>query len=156
MARFGLGSVRARVILVQLVIFAGLIAYFKLVLPRIEKSRATAEVAGREERIAAFVQSTVVEVGGSETDASVRNDEAAAPAKRLRITPSVDEVQQALGAPQQSMTDFRGGQHLTWMGTRHRLEVSFDKGRLYALTFTELATGHGMTVYRSSAQFHPF
>ena len=54
------------------------------------------------------------------------------------------------------MTDFRGGQHLTWIGTRHKLAASFNKGRLYALTFTDLTTGHGMQVFESSAQFRSF
>jgi hypothetical protein len=54
------------------------------------------------------------------------------------------------------MTDFRGGQHLTWIGPRHRLEASFDKGRLYALTLTDLQTGHGMQVFESSAEWRAF
>ncbi len=156
MTRSPFGSVRARVILVQVVIFAGLIAYFKILLPTIEKARAAAEVAKREEKITSFVQSVVVEAGVQEAEASAKDGEASARARRLRITPSVSEVQQALGAPDQTMTDFRGGQHLTWIGTRHKLEVSFDKGRLYALMLSDLATGHGMTVYESSVQYRQF
>jgi len=76
--------------------------------------------------------------------------------QRLRITPAVGDVQQALGVPDQSMTDFRGGQHLTWLGTRHQLEAAFDKEHLYAVTLTDRQTGHGMTVYESSAHYRPF
>ena len=156
MTRSPFGSVRARVVFVQVVIIAGLIAYFKILVPRIEKARAAAETAKREETIRSFVQSVVVEAGGQEAEAPAKDGEASARAQRLRFTPSVSEVEQALGAPDQTMTDFRGGHHLTWIGTRHKLDVSFDKGRLYALTLSDLATGHGMTVYGSSVQYRQF
>ena len=84
-----------------------------------------------------------------------REDRPARP-QQLRIFPPVDEVQQALGAPSASMTDFRGGQHLTWIGTRHSLEVSFDKGHLYALTLTDLESGHGATIYESPTFWRKF
>ena len=178
--RIGTLSVWTKAIIIQVVIFAGVIVYFKVALPRIEKARAEAAAAEREQRIEAFVQSVAVEAAGREDDAPAANEEKSpraqlfprllgqwqrAPAsngatrarpQRLRITPAVDEVQEALGAPEQNMTDFRGGQHLTWTGKSHKLDLSFNKGRLYALALTDLRTGKGMTVFESSAQWQQF
>lgn len=154
--RFGSVSVRTKVIVIQVVIVAGVILWFKLALPSIRKERAAAEAVQREERIESFVQSVVVETGRPEADVPPAAGGRPARPQRLRILPSVDEVQQALGAPGTSMTDFRGGQHLRWIGTRHSLGVSFDKGRLYALTLTDLESGHGTTIYESPAFWRQF
>lgn len=178
--RIGSLSARTKAIIIQVVVFAGLIAYFKVALPRIEKARAEEAAAKREQRIESFVQSVVVEAAVRENDAPATNEEQnprsqlfprllgqwqRAPAsngatrarpQRLRITPAVDEVRETLGAPEQNMTDFRGGQHLTWTGKSHRLDLSFNKGRLYALALTDLQTGKGMTVFESSAQWQQF
>ena len=150
------GSVRTRVILVQVAIVAGVIAWYKLFLPGIQEDRAAAEAARREQKIEALVQSMVIEAAGRENDTPETPGSTRQRPQRLRFTPPVDEVQQELGAPDTSMTDFRGGQHLTWVGTSHSLELSFDKGRLYALTLTELKTGHGMQVFESAAQWRAF
>ena len=154
--RIGSLTVRTKAIVIQVVIVAGVILWFKLGLPSIRKERTAAEAVQREERIESFVQSVVVEAGRPEAEASPAPGAQRALPQRLRIFPPVDEVQQTLGAPSASMTDFRGGQHLTWIGTRHSLEVSFDKGRLYALTLTDLKSGHGATIYESPALWRQF
>ncbi|MCJ7504344.1 MAG: hypothetical protein MUP80_14980 [Acidobacteriia bacterium] len=156
MARWSFGSLRTRTIIIQVAIFAGVILWLTLALPKIQKERAAAELARGEQKIESFVQSAVVAAGGEEIAVSTVEGARRVRPQRLRITPAVGDVQQALGAPDRSMTDFRGGQHLTWLGTRHQLEASFAKGRLYAVTLTDLQTGHGITVYESSAQFRPF
>ena len=156
MARWGFGSVRTRAIVIQVAVVAAVILWLKLVLPQIQKDRAAAQLARREQSIESFVQSTVVESGGEEIEVSTVEGVRRVRPRTLRITPPVGDVQQALGAPDQSMTDFCGGQHLIWLGTQRKLEASFDKGRLYAVTLTDLQTGHGMTVYESSAKYHPF
>lgn len=156
MARWGFGGVRTRTIVIQVAVVAAVILWLKLALPKIQKDRAAAELARRERNIQAFVQSTVVESGGEEIEVSTVEGTKRVRPKVLRITPAVGDVQQALGAPDESMTDFRGGQHLIWYGTKHKLEAAFDRGRLYAVTLTDLQTGHGMTVYESRSQYHPF
>jgi hypothetical protein len=156
MARWGFGSVRTRAIIVQVAVVAGVIIGLKFALPEIQKDRAAAQLARREQKIEAFVQSTVVEGGGEESEVSTAEGIRRVRPKVLRITPAAGDVQQALGAPDESMTDFRGGQHLIWYGNKHRLEAAFDCGRLYAVTLTDLQTGHGVTVYESRAQYHPF
>lgn len=150
------GSVRTRVILAQAAVVVGVMAWYKLFLPGIRKERAAAEAARREQKIEALVQSMVIEAAGRENDAPATPGSTRQRPQRLRFTPPVDEVQQALGAPDTNMTDFRGGQHLTWVGTRHSLELSFDKGWLYALTLTDRQSGHGMTVYQSAVQWRAF
>ena len=154
--RIGSLTVRTKAIIIQVVIVAGVILWFKLALPGIRKERAAAEAAQREERIEDFVQSVVVEAGRPEADVPPATGERPARPQRLRLLPPVEEVQQALGAPATSMTDFRGGQHLTWIGTRQSLEISFDQGRLYALTLTDLKSGHGVTIYESPALWRQF
>jgi hypothetical protein len=70
--------------------------------------------------------------------------------------PAVDEVVQALGLPGRRTVDFRGGLHMTWTGTAHSLEASFDRSRLYCLRRGDLRTGHGTFVFESSVAWHPF
>lgn len=149
MALFSLGSVRTKVILIQALVVGGLIVYFKLALPWIQKERAADQALQHEQQIESLMQTMVVDVPAPSGQNAPRP-------KRLRITASVEEIQQTLGAPDTSMTDFRGGQHLEWIGTRHKLTASFNKGRLYALALTDLRTGHGMTVYEWSAQWQQF
>jgi hypothetical protein len=156
MARWSFGSVRTRAIVIQVAVVAGVILWLKLALPKIQKERVAAQIARREQRIESFVQSTVVESGGEEIEVSTVEGVKRVRPQVLRITPAVADVEQALGAPDESMSDFRGGQHLVWYGTEHKLEAAFDTGRLYAVTLTDLQTGHGMTVYESRARYHPF
>ena len=131
------GNIPKRAIVIQLVIIAGLIAFFKLYLPRMEKDRAASRLNERESRIETLFKSMVEDSSGG--------------AQTLRSTPSMQDVEQALGAPDTSSTDFAGGLHLTWIGTRHSLEGSFDRGRLYALTLTNRQTGQSVTASPSSS-----
>ena len=156
MARWGFGSVRTRTVVIQVAIVGGVILWLTLGWPRIQQERAAAALARREQKIESFLQSTVVERAGEEIEVPTADGLRRVHPQRLRIMPAVGDVQQELGAPDQSMTDAQGGQHLIWIGTRHKLNASFNKGRLYAVTLTNLQTGHGITVYESAAQFHPF
>lgn len=145
---------RTKVILIQVAIIAGLVVYFKVALPRMEKARVAARIAEREQAIGTFLQSVTTEVGSEETAAG--GGTKARRARHLRVTREVDEVQRQLGVPDQSMTDFAGGQHLTWFGKERKLMASFNKGRLYALTVSDLAGEHGERVFESSAQWQRF
>ncbi len=142
----------AKIVLPQLAIVAGLIVYFKVALPRIEKSQAATRATAREQAIESLFQSVTVEVGATEAAAGT----ATARPRRLRHRPDVDEVKRTLGAPNQSMTDFAGAQHLSWFGTRSKLVASFQKGRLYALTISDFAEEHGEKVFESNAQWQKF
>jgi hypothetical protein len=147
-------SKRTKAILIQAVIVAGVVACFRVALPRIEKARMAARIAGREQAIHAFLQSVTAQVGIS--DAQEGGAGKAGSALRLRITPDVAEVQRRLGAPDQSMTDFAGAQHLTWFGKGQKLLASFNRGQLYALTISDLAGEHGERVFQTSAQYQKF
>jgi hypothetical protein len=147
-ARSDRGRIPIRVIVIQLVIIAGLIAFLKIYLPHREKANAAARLDERESRIEKFFKSMVVEDSRAGTSG--------ANAQSLRNTPSMQDVEQALGAPDTSSTDFAGGLHLTWIGARHSLEAGFDRGRLYFLTLTNRSTGHGVTVFESSASRRTF
>jgi hypothetical protein len=61
-----------------------------------------------------------------------------------------------LGVPDATTTDFRGGQHLLWLGTAHKLEASFDAGRLYSLALEDRATRRGVLVFQSPDLWHPY
>jgi hypothetical protein len=147
-------STRSKVILIQAAIIAGLVGYFKVALPRIEKARMAARITAREQAIHAYFQSVTTQVGTA--DAQDADAGKAGSALRLRITPDVTEVQRQLGAPDQSMTDFAGAQHLTWFGKDRKLLASFNKGQLYALTISDLAGEHSERVFHTSAQYQKF
>ena len=147
-------STRSKVILVQAAIVVGLVAYFKVALPRIEKGRMAARISAREQAIGTFFQSVTTQVGSA--DPQDAGESKAGGALRLRITPDVIEVQRQLGAPDQSMPDFAGAQHLTWNGNVRMLVASFNKGQLYALTISDLAGEHGERVFQTSAQYQKF
>ncbi len=158
MPSIDLNNTRNRAILVQVAILIGLIVFYKLALPRIQQARQASEAAQREEKIVSFIHSVAVKDGGS-TDqpaSGAEGDASDGRPEHLRVTPQVGEVEQELGAPQEYMNDFMGGEHLTWIGTRHKLVASFTKGQLYAVTLTNLKTGHGMQVFESSAQWRVF
>jgi len=146
----------ARAIIVQAVIVALLLGWFKFGLPRIQKARAAAEAAKREIRINDMFQSVMAEDPTREVDAPSAQGTTKAHPQRLRITPSADELERALGAPDAFYVDFRRGRHLIWRGTAHSLEASFDQGRLYCLRIEDTRTGHGSLVFDSSVQWHPF
>jgi|YelNatPaOPRAMG01_1025707.scaffolds.fasta_scaffold32048_3 hypothetical protein len=147
------GRISKIAIAVQLVIIAGVLIFLKVYVPRAEKTRAAADLKSRESRIERFFNSTVAEDAGR-TVASP--DGSQAHPQSLRSTPSVEEVQRALGGPDTSMTDYAGALHLTWIGTDHSLTAAFNHGRLYCLTLTDRRTGHGVNVYESSANWQPF
>ncbi|HKS95436.1 MAG TPA: hypothetical protein VJV74_04805 [Terriglobia bacterium] len=148
-------TVRTRIILIQLGIVAGLLAWYKVYVPRMERERAAAEAEARAQRIAAFVPAMVVEDTSREVEAPGMGGEKRHPEK-LRRTPTVEEVEQALGAPDERTTDFRGGLHLTWMSERLKLEASFNQDRLYCLRTEDRRTGHGALVFESSWSWQPF
>jgi hypothetical protein len=150
------GSVRTRTIIVQLLIVAGLVGYFEFFLPRIRRNKAAAEAQERELRIETFFQSAIVEDASRDVERPAESGGGRAHPQRLSETLSVSEVEQALGAPDESTTDFRGGLHLPWVGTAHKLEAAFDKGRLYCLKREDRRTGHGAMVFESSSAWHPF
>ncbi len=147
------GGISKRVILIQVVIIAGLFAFLKFYLPRMEKARQTADLDRRESRIENFFREMVVEDSGRMVEAP---DGGETHPQSLQSTPSVGEVEQALGGPDTSSTDFAGGLHLTWIGTRHSLGASFNHGRLYCLTLKNRRTGHGVNVFESSANWQSF
>ncbi len=150
------GKISTRVIVIQLVILvvaAGLFAYVKVYAPKLEKAHEAEQVARRESRIQDFFNSMVAEDSSRTVDAPGAGQ---THPQSLRNTPSLDDVQQTLGGPDTSSTDFAGGLHLGWIGTKHTLEASFSHGELYALSFKNNDTGHGVNVYKSSAQFQAF
>ena len=154
MALFSSKRARNHAILIQVVFIAAVIVMYWFGVPAIRKGRARAAAEDREQALTAFFQSVTIEVGGSGNQAA--GEAQGGVAKRLRETPEVEEVEQQLGAPGQTMVGYGGAQHLTWMGTRHKLQASFNKGQLYALTLTDLKTGHGEQVYKTSAYWRAF
>jgi hypothetical protein len=153
------GAVPKRVILIQLAILASLAAFYGLYLPFRAKSRAEAEAEERELRIETLFQSLVVEdasPAGGGVEVPGASGKTRAHPQRLNRTPSVGEVVRALGLPDRRATDFRSGLHLTWTGTEHTLQASFDRGRLYCLRWEDRRTGHGALVFESSFAWHPF
>lgn len=151
------GAVRTKVIIAQLVIFGGLIAWFKIYLPHLEKERKATEALERDRRIESFFRWAVVEDRSQTVDLpeEIGGDKRVHPQK-LRKYPSLQETEQALGAPGGRTIDVGGGLHVTWSGNSHSLEASFDKGRLYCLKFEDRRTGHGSSVFESSSSWHPF
>ncbi len=110
-------------------------------------------MARRESRIEDFFNSMVAEDSSRTVEAPGIGT---THAQSLRSTPDVEDVQQTLGGPDTSSTDYAGGLHLGWIGTTHTLEAAFNHGELYALSFKNNQTGHGVNVYPSSAQFQAF
>jgi hypothetical protein len=152
------GAVRSKVIIAQLIVVAGLIAWFKYYLPKLQRERAASEALERERKINTFFRWAVIEDRSRpEVDLSATaGGEGRSYPQRLRRNPSLEEMEQILGAPDGHSTDFRGGLHESWTGTGHKLEASFDKDRLYTLKLEDRRTGHGVMVFDSSWQWHPF
>lgn len=147
------GATWTRAILIQLAIIVALAAVLKFYLPGMEKRRQAAAVREREARIQAFARTMIVD--DPTRDIPSGPNAGKHPQKLLRPD-SVDEVQTALGAPTSESRDFRGGDHLTWTGTDHRIEAAFDRGILYNLMYEDIHTGHGVTVYESSAYWQTY
>lgn len=150
------GAAWTKAIIVQLAIVAAVFVWYKAYLPRMERRQAASLAADREREIEAFARLMIVDDPNRQVDAvGVDGDKLVHPQKLLQES-SLDEVQQALGAPTADFSDFRQGQHLAWRGTRHQLESAFNKGMLYNLRFENLQTGHGVSVYESSAYWQAF
>ena len=150
------GKISTRAIVMQLAILltaVGLFAYVKFYAPKLEKAHQAEQLARRENRIQDFFNSMVTEDSSRTVDTP---DGGTTHPQSLKSTPSLDKVQQALGGPDTSSTDYAGGLHLGWVGTTHTLEAAFNHGELYALTLKNNDTGHGVTVFTPSAQFRAF
>ena len=150
------GKISTRAIVIQIVIVVvgvGLFAYVKFYAPKLEKAHQAAQLAQRESRIQDFYNSMVSEDSSRTVEAPGLGT---THPQSLKSTPSLDEVQQALGGPDTSSTDYAGGLHLGWIGTKHTLEAAFSHSELYALSFKDNDTGHGVNVFKSSAQFQGF
>jgi len=148
------GAVSKRLMAIQLAILASLAAFYFLYLPHRTKSQAEAAAEERELKIEALFQSLVV--ADTHTEVEVPGTGGDAHPQRLNRTPPVDEIVQELGSPDRRTADFRGGLHITWTGTAHSLEASFDHGRLYCLRHEDLRSQHGALVFESSAAWRPF
>jgi hypothetical protein len=141
---------------IQFALLASLAAFYFLYLPYRSKSQAAAEAQERELKIEALFQSLVVEDTRGEVELPGTGGNVRVHPQRLSRMPAVDEVVQSLGLPDRRTTDFKSGLHMTWTGTAHSLEASFDRGRLYCLRREDLRTGHGALVFESSVAWHPF
>jgi len=150
------GRVRWWTIVIQALVLLGLAAFFKFFLPHYRRQSTEREAASREHRINALFENSV------ETDTrqqvSVPLDGAIVKRypQRLRLELSPREVEDRLGLPARIATDFRGGRHLTWFGTNHKLEAAFNAGRLYCLTLEDRSTGHGVMVFAAPTSWHPY
>lgn len=150
------GRASWRVILIQLLILLGFIVLYKLYLPHRARELAGHAVAIREQKINALFEDSVVEDSTHEISVPLEGAIVKRHPQRLRTVFSPQEAESTLGAPDATTIDFRGGQHLTWLGTAHKLEASFNAGRLYCLTLEDRATGHGVLVYESPESWHPY
>jgi hypothetical protein len=148
------GAVRTKVIVAQVLVIVGLIAWFKVCLPRWERQQAASEARERDRRIQTFFRWAVIEDLPRRAALPAGNGERHP--QRLRRMPSLGEIEQTLGAPGGRSTDIRGGLHVTWTGANYKLEGSFAKEHLYCLTLADRRTGHGTTVFESSSSWHPF
>ncbi len=150
-----MGGAPWRVIVIQVLLLFGLFAFFKFYLPHHQRDLAARAAAAREQKIKAFFQDAVEE---DPQEISVPLDGAIVKRhpQRLRTTFSPQDAESALGIPDTTMTDFRGGQHLAWIGTAYKLEAAFDAGRLYCLTYEDRTTGRGVLVYESPQMWHPY
>jgi hypothetical protein len=150
------GGASWRLIVIQVLVLSALLIFFKFYLPHRERNLAATAVATREQKINSFFQDSVMEDSAREFSVPLDGVIVKRHPQKLRTTYSPDEVESTLGIPNTSMVDFRGGQHLTWIGTSHKLEAAFTAGRLYCLTMEDLATRHGAQVYDSDDQWRPY
>jgi len=145
-----------RVIAIQVLILLGLVAFIKFYLPHRTRELARYAIIAREQSINALFQDAVVEDSTREISVPLDGAIVKRHPQRLRTTFSPQQAESTLGVPDTSTTDFSGGQHLTWIGTAHKLGAAFSAGRLYCLTFEDRATGHGVLVYESPEAWHPY
>ena len=156
MAFFRIGRVSKRFILIQILILLGLVAIYKLYLPYRARDLAERAAAAREEKINALFRDSVAEDPTHEISVPLEGAIVKRHPQRLRTVFSLQQAESTLGVPDATTTDFRGGYHLTWLGTTHKLEASFNAGRLYCLSLEDRATGHGVLVYESIWSWHPY
>jgi hypothetical protein len=144
-----------RIIVIQILLLSGLVVFFKLFLPHHARQMAVHDAANREQKINALFQNSVED---STQEISVPLDGVIVKRhpQRLRIVFSPQDAESRLGVPDASTTDFRGGQHLTWVGTAHKLDASFNAGRLYGLALEDRASGHGVMVFESPSSWRPY
>jgi len=147
---------RWRVMVIQLLILLGLIAIYKLYLLYRTRDLAGRAAANCEQKINALFQGTVVEDSAHEISVPLEGVIVKRHPQRLSKTFSPHEAESTLGLPDANTIDFGGGQHLAWLGTSHKLEASFNAGRLYCLSLEDRATGHGVLVYESIWSWHPY
>jgi hypothetical protein len=150
------GSTVLKAIIIQVVIAAMVIAWFKFVLPMLGGGQAAAAAARRETRIETLFQSLAVEDVSPSAPAHAADGASAESPRHLLRTPMIDEIKQELGAPSAVTGDYRGGAHLIWAGTNHKLEASFNHERLYCLRMEDVRTGHGELVFESSSAWRAF
>ncbi|MFZ0964447.1 MAG: hypothetical protein WAO35_26580 [Terriglobia bacterium] len=150
------GRVPWHIMVIQLLILSGLVGFYKLYLPHRARELAGRAAAIREQRIDALVKDSVEEDSTHEISVPLAGAIVMRHPQKLRTTFSPQEAESALGVPDIATTDFRGGQHLTWLGSAHKLEASFNAGRLYALRLEARATGHGVLVCESIWSWHPY
>src|SRR5690242_2870116 len=127
-----------RFIVIQILVLGGILIFFKLYLPRHERKLAAERVAQRELRITAFIKENVLENSDREVTVPLDGAIVKRHPQKLRAIASPDAVEAKLGVPNKSAVDFQGGQHLTWVGTSHKLEAAFNKGRLYCVTWEDV------------------
>lgn len=144
----------ARSIAIQLGIAGILAVWFLVAWPRLRKEWAEGESAKKEQRILSLVQSVVAE--DPARDAPSGNPPGFAHAQRLVSTPTESDVKVALGPTDAFSGDFRGGVHMTWIGTDHIVEASFNNQRLYCLKLENRHTGHGEIIFESSSDWRAF
>ena len=150
------GGVPWRIFLIQLLLVAGLAVFLKFYLPHREREAVERARADREQKIGALFHDAVAEDAKHEISVPLNGAIVKRHPSRLRTTFSPRQAEVLLGAPDNVTADFAGGQHLTWIGTTHKLEASFNAGHLYCLTMEDRSTGHGEMVYESVWTWHPY
>ena len=145
-----------RVIIIQVLLLSGLAVFFKIYLPYRARDAEAEAAAAREQRINALFENAVEKDTTREISVPLGGEIVKRHPQKLRLVLSPREVEDSLGLPAKITMDFRGGQHLMWLGTAHKLEASFNAGRLYCLTLEDLTTGRGVMVYASPTSWHPY
>jgi hypothetical protein len=141
---------------IQILLLSGLVVFYKLYLPHHARDLANRTADTRERKINALFQDSVEEDSTHEISVPLDGVIVRRHPQRLRTTFSPGDAETALGVPDTTTMDFRGGQHLAWLGTAHKLEASFNAGRLYCLKLEDRATGHGVMVFESPSSWHPY
>ncbi|HTS69641.1 MAG TPA: hypothetical protein VMO17_11705, partial [Terriglobia bacterium] len=128
MTKLTFGRVPWRFIVIQAAILLVLVGFFKFYLPREARRAEKQNTAVREQKILAFFQDSVEKDSTRELKPPTVGAESPLYPERLRTTFSPQDAESALGVPNTMTTDFRGGEHLTWIGTAHQLEAAFNAG----------------------------